>query len=79
MADRPRTPPPGFDELTAEEQISYVGSLWDRIAAEPEQVPVPPWHRQVIEQRVAQGSLDEAEAWTPVRQRMERQLTKPDE
>ena len=33
-------PPPGFDELTIEEQIDYVQSLWERIAATPDQVPV---------------------------------------
>jgi hypothetical protein len=26
-------PPPGFDELSVEEQIDYVQSLWNRIAA----------------------------------------------
>jgi len=28
-------PPPGFDALTVEEQIDYVQSLWDHIAAHP--------------------------------------------
>jgi len=32
-------PPPGFDALTVEEQIGYVQSLWDYIAAHPAQVP----------------------------------------
>lgn len=39
------TPPPGFDDLSVDEQIDFVQSLWDRIAATAEQVPVPEWHR----------------------------------
>ncbi len=35
------TPPAGFDDLSVEEQIKFVQSLWDRIASTPEQVPVP--------------------------------------
>jgi len=46
-------PPPGFDALTVEEQIDYVQSLWDHIAAHTEQVPVPDWHKQVLSERLA--------------------------
>ena len=33
-------PPPGFDDLSIDEQIEYVQSFWDLIAATPKQVPV---------------------------------------
>ena len=46
------TPPPGFDELSVDEQIDFVQSLWERIAATPEQVPVPEWHRRIIRERL---------------------------
>lgn len=46
-------PPPGFDELAIEEQIEYVQSLWDRIAAGADRVPVPDWHRTVLDERLA--------------------------
>jgi putative addiction module component (TIGR02574 family) len=46
------TPPSGFDDLSVEEQIDFVQSLWDRIAATPEQVPVPEWNRQIIRERL---------------------------
>jgi len=51
MAVNLSLPPPGFDDLSSEEQIAYVQSLWDLIAAKPDQVPVPDWHRQVIRER----------------------------
>ena len=50
-------PPPGFDDLTVDERIDYVGALWDRIAADPESVPVPEWHREILEERLEKGTL----------------------
>ncbi len=46
------SPPPGFDELTVDERIDFVQFLWDRIAATPEQVPLPDWHRRIILERL---------------------------
>jgi putative addiction module component (TIGR02574 family) len=45
-------PPPGFDDLSTDEKLEYVQSLWDRIAARPEDVPIPDWHREVLEERL---------------------------
>jgi len=58
-------PPPGFDALSVEEQIDYVQSLWDHIAARPEQVPVPDWHREIIAERLAayRANPEEAKTW----------------
>jgi putative addiction module component (TIGR02574 family) len=46
-------PPAGFDALSLDDKIDYVQSLWDRIAARPEDVPVPDWHREIINERLA--------------------------
>jgi putative addiction module component (TIGR02574 family) len=51
MASNVTNPPSGFDDLTVEEKLDYVESLWDRIAAKPEAVSIPDWHLQVIAQR----------------------------
>ena len=55
MASKISNPPAGFDNLTVEEKLDYVESLWDGIAARPEAVPVPAWHLEVIEQRTNEG------------------------
>lgn len=62
-------PPPGFDDLTVDERIDYVGALWDRIAAAPGRVPVPDWHREVLEQRRArvEADGDRPQDWAEVR------------
>ena len=61
-------PPPGLDALSVEEQIHYVQSLWDHIAAHPEQVPVPDWHREIIAERLAayRANPDESKTWQEV-------------
>lgn len=53
MSEHLPLPPPGFAALSVQEQIDYVQSLWDQIAANPERVPVPDWHREILEQRLA--------------------------
>lgn len=51
-------PPPGFDALSIDDKIDYVQSLWDRIAARPEDVPVPDWHRQILGERLLAHRTD---------------------
>ena len=52
MPKKNPNPPPGFDDLPVDEQIDYVQSLWDRIAASPARVAVPEWHRRIIRERL---------------------------
>lgn len=47
-------PPPGFDELSTDEKIDYVCSLWNLIAENPEDVPVPDWHLEIVQERLAE-------------------------
>lgn len=62
-------PPPGFDELNIDEQIEYVQALWDRIAAREEVVPVPDWHREILDERLAdlEANPDAGRPWEEVR------------
>ena len=75
-------PPPGFDALTVEEQIDYVQSLWDHIAAHPEQIPVPDWHKEVLAERLAayRANPREGKTWEEVekgiREKLKRQSSK---
>jgi putative addiction module component (TIGR02574 family) len=63
------SPPPGFDDLSVEERIDFVQSLWDRIAATPEQVPVPDWHRRIIREQLESYRADPTAGrpWADVR------------
>jgi putative addiction module component (TIGR02574 family) len=76
MARSLPNPPPGFDELPTEEKLDYVQSLWDRIAAKPEEVPMPAWHLRVLEERMAEYEADpqEGSPWEEVRDEILREL-----
>jgi putative addiction module component (TIGR02574 family) len=67
-------PPPGFDELSVDEKIDYLQSLWDRIAATPETVPVPEWHREILAQRLTdlEPNPDAGDDWDVVPERLRR-------
>jgi putative addiction module component (TIGR02574 family) len=69
-------PPPGFEDLSTEEKIAYVQALWDIIAARPDDVPVPDWHRVVIEERLAEARSSTADVrpWSEVRSDLQARL-----
>ena len=62
-------PPPGFDDLPADEKLDYLQSLWERMTAHPDQVPVPDWHRALVSERLAEHRADPADvaSWEDVR------------
>ena len=68
--------PPGFDKLPVDQQIDYVQSLWDRIAASPEQVPMPEWHQRIIRERLEAYTANPAAGrpWSEVRTDIEKKL-----
>ncbi|HEV8397388.1 MAG TPA: addiction module protein [Vicinamibacterales bacterium] len=70
-------PPPGFDDLSVDEQIEYVQTLWDRIAATPEQVPVPNWHREILDERLKdyEKTPNAGESWDVVREQLRDKLS----
>ena len=76
MPQRLSMPPPGFDDLPVEEKIDYVQNLWDRIAANQEQVPLQEWHRQILEERLAahRAAPQDARPWEEVLDGLERRL-----
>jgi putative addiction module component (TIGR02574 family) len=79
MSNSVPLPPLGFDDLSIDEQIEYVQSLWDRIAATPERVPVPEWHREILDERLKDDDANPGagENWDVVRDRLRDKLRKP--
>jgi hypothetical protein len=63
----PAMPPPGFDDLSPNEKLDYINALWERFTAQPEDVPMPEWHREVIAERVAAAGEGSARPWDAVR------------
>ena len=69
-------PPPGFDDLSVDQKIEYVQSLWERIAADPSEVPVPDWHREIVEERLDayRERPQQGSNWEQVREEVERKF-----
>lgn len=69
-------PPAGFDALSVEEQIDYVQSLWDRIAATVDQVPLQQWQQALLQERLAahRRAPDQAQPWREAIDRVQRHL-----
>lgn len=55
--------------LSPAEQIRLVEEIWDRIAAEPDKVPLPPAHRAELDRRIEalEAHPDAGRPWTEVR------------
>jgi putative addiction module component (TIGR02574 family) len=68
--------PPGFDELPIDEKVEYVEALWDRIAAAPQELSVPGWHRQILRDRLAdyRNHPNAGRSWRDVRDELLREL-----
>lgn len=71
-------PPPGFDTVSVDEQIDYVQSLSDHIAARPEATPVPDWHREILAERLAAfpADKDQGKAWKEFEDDLTKELSK---
>ena len=76
MATPVPLPPLGFDDLSIDEKIDYLQSLWDRIAASSRPVPVPEWHREILDQRLMdlERDPDSGDSWDVVQERLRRML-----
>lgn len=58
MERRAISEPPGFAELSKAEQVRYLQALWDRIAEQPGELPVPESHVLLAEERLAEYRRD---------------------
>lgn len=71
-------PPPGFDDLSVDDKVEYVQNLWDHIASTPDAVPVPVWHKDVVNERLAayRTNPESGKTWEQVRGELDKTLSK---
>jgi len=62
--------------LSVSERIELVEAIWDTVAedADLEQLPIPGWHREELDRRLADLESDPraGSSWEDVRKRLER-------
>ena len=62
-----------INRLPVDERIKLVEDIWDGIAATPESVPLPEWHRAELDRRLDHPSSDPSLSWDEVQARLRRQ------
>ena len=49
-----------IDRMTTEEKLMAMEALWDDLCRNEEQIPVPGWHKEILDER--QRQIDAASA-----------------
>lgn len=64
--------PPEFDALSSDEQIEFVQALWDRIAENPNRVPIPDEHKRILDERLRDyaANASAGKPWREVRDQL---------
>jgi putative addiction module component (TIGR02574 family) len=59
-------------QLTVEQRLELIGELWDSIPDSLDDLPVPDWHRQELDRRLAAADADPDAAipWEEVKRRL---------
>jgi putative addiction module component (TIGR02574 family) len=78
MASKSPLPPPGFDDLSADEQADYASQLWDRVTEREHEISVPDWHMEIVRERMARYERDGMQgiSWEELEKELLEQLTK---
>ena len=58
--------------LSVEQRLKLIGELWDSIPNSVDELPVPDWHREELERRLAAADADPDAAipWEQVKKRL---------
>lgn len=67
--------PPILDQvlqLPPDERIRLIEDAWASLAASPESVPVPDWHRELLDDRLADVSEVGDRTWDDVKRSVRR-------
>ena len=64
--------PPEFDTASKNQRIAFVQELWDRIAQDPDRVPIPDEHIQILEERLNayRSNPKSGRPWNEVREEL---------
>lgn len=60
----------GIDSWSVEDRLRLIGEIWDSLEGEPTEMPE--WHRQVLDQRLADANANPTSfvPWEEVRDRL---------
>lgn len=63
---------PHFDELSSSEKLILLEELWDDLAEQPSEIPVPDWQKRELERRYQEflQNPSEGSPWPEVQARL---------
>lgn len=69
-------PPPGLDELTAEERVEYAQRLWDRVATNLNNLPAEDWQIDLAKERLGEHRANPGSAveWSEIYGRLRKRF-----
>ena len=78
MSSKIPFPPPGFDDLTADEQADYASELWNRVTEREHEISVPDWHMEIVRERMARYEREGMQgiSWEELEKELFEQLAK---
>jgi putative addiction module component (TIGR02574 family) len=56
--------------LPPSDRLALLEEIWDSVAASPEDVPVPDWHKVELDRRLEHPAPGPGESWDDVRARL---------
>lgn len=56
--------------LPADQRLKLVEDIWDSLTASPTEVPMPQWHRDELDRRLADPSEQATLTWDDVQTRL---------
>lgn len=75
MASKVPLPPPDFDELPSDDEIT--DEDWEYMTAGPDKVPVPEWHLELLREREARyGGAVVGRTWEEFEKELDEILNK---
>lgn len=62
----------GIDRLSPEDRLELISQIWDSLPQVGDAFPMPEWHRQELERRIAAADADPGAAipWEAVKARL---------
>jgi len=61
-----------IEQLSVPQRLDLITAIWDSITEEDESLPVPDWHREELERRVASRGSKPSLTWEEVKARLRR-------
>lgn len=64
----------GLDQLTVAQRIELIEEIWDSIPESGQELPVPDWHREELNRRIAIADANPGTSvpWEEIRNRLNR-------